>query len=56
MTDLDLGALATVDHGGAIDWAIKAAHREAGCPPWKPLLRRSWPHITARPDRKRVWR
>jgi hypothetical protein len=27
--------------------AIRAAHRAAGVPPWKPCIRESWRHISA---------
>jgi hypothetical protein len=29
--------------------ATQAAHRAAGCPPWKPLLRISYPYTSATP-------
>jgi hypothetical protein len=43
-----------IDHGDAIDLAIKGAHIEAEAPPWKPLQRRSIPF--ARAERAASWR
>ena len=38
---------ADADHAREI--VARSVHIRAGCPPWKPLLRISWPHSSATP-------
>jgi len=44
-----LGAL---DGAEARTVALRWAHVAAGAPAWRPLLRQSWPHSSARPARR----
>ena len=43
--------LCAPDETAARLMATRAAHRRAGVPPEKPLLRKSWPHTKASPNR-----